>query len=46
MNKKLKEFAVQSDLWRMLDEYSWELVEKRRERGWNYSHPSWQDYLG
>ena len=24
MNKKLKEFAVQSDLWRMLDEYSWE----------------------
>lgn len=23
----------------------WELVEKRRERGWNYSHPSWADYL-
>lgn len=23
----------------------WELVEKRRERGWNYGHPSWADYL-
>jgi hypothetical protein len=24
MNERIKELAVQSDLWRMLDEYSWE----------------------
>jgi 5-methylcytosine-specific restriction endonuclease McrA len=24
----------------------WELVEKRRKRGFHISHPSWSDYLG
>ena len=24
----------------------WELVEKRKKRGWHHHHPSWENYLG
>lgn len=24
----------------------WDLVEKRKRRGWNHQHPSWANYLG